>query len=140
MTPGFAFLRRVAGLSAAIAMFVSTVEAQTPAASSEPGDQSTNSALLSQAAFAKLARVPAPRVVSAPEPKDPPRQDLLRQGTAAATRAAALAPKPPRRSSGWGQKTVVVLALVGLVVGVAAASFYTGVDFFPILDALFGGK
>jgi hypothetical protein len=51
-----------------------------------------------------------------------------------------MAPQPPRRSGGWGPKVVGVVALVGLVVGVAAASFYSGVDFFPILDGLFGGK
>jgi len=139
MTRGFAFLRRVAGLSAAIAMFVSTVAAQTPRPA-PTADATATTLVLSPAAFAKL--VEGPRTVGAPVPAvlAPPRRDLVRQTTAAATRAAALSPQPPRRGIGWGQKTVVALACVGLVVGVLAASYYTGVDFGPVLDALFGGK
>jgi len=140
MTRRLGCLHRMAALSAAIAMFVSPVaSAQTPAPT-PMADATPKTALLSPAAFAKL--VEGPRAAGAPVPvvQDPPRRDLVRQTTAAATRAAALSPQPPRRATGWGQKTVIVLACVGLFVGVAAASFYTGIDFFPILDGLFGGK
>ncbi len=125
----FGPLRRLAALSVAFTLFAApTAAAQSPEAA-PPRDQPTRPALLSPVAFAKL--VQGPRDGSAPVPvtKEPPRGDLLRQSTAAARGARAVSAQPPRRNSvGWGTKTLAVLALVGMAVGLLAISYYTGAD------------
>lgn len=136
MTFRFVPLRRIAALSAAIALFASPLAAAQAPAPVSPGDQPANTGLLSPAAFARLVQGPRAGVVPAPVAKDRPPVDLLRQTTAAMARpAAALSPQPPRSSGGWGKKTVGVLFVVGVVVGLLAVSYYTGADFQDLFNA-----
>ena len=142
MTRDFLKLRRIAAMSAAIALIASPAAwAQAPA-SATPDAPSANGSLLSPAAFARLAGGPWKGDAPVPAPQASPRTDLLRQGTAAATSQARAvrAPTTPQSSGGWGTKTVAAVIIVGSVVGVLAASYYTGVDFTPFLNFLSGGK
>jgi hypothetical protein len=141
MATGLPFLRRIAALSAAIALIgTSAAAAQTPTPPSA-GDAPANSALLSPAAFARLVGAPGAGEVRTPFAPDPLSGERLRQSIAARTQqAAALSPQPPRQGSRHNVKGFVIgtVMVVGVLGGLLAASYYTGVDFMPLADAIFG--
>lgn len=140
MTRTSVFLHRVAALSAAAALFASPVAAQTP--DSPPREPPAARTLLSSAAFARLVHGSTVHE-TVPIAKEPPRRDLLREAATAARRAADVSAQPPRRSgTGWSKAGKVALGVgivLGVLAGLGAASYYTGVDFMPIFDALFRG-
>jgi hypothetical protein len=139
-------LRRSAALSAAIAVFVPSVaSAQTPAPPAPP--QAASATLLNPASFARLVHertveTPTPSPVPAPKASPPVRSDPLRLGSAATARQAlAFSAQPPRRNgAGFVQKTLVVLGVIGVVVLVLAASYYTGADTADLLSGFVGSK
>jgi len=99
MTCTFVPLRRVAALSVVITLFAAPIaSAQSPQAA-QPSAAPANTALLSPAAFARLARPPAADVAPAPVNADSPRPSLLRQSTTAMARQAQATPTPAARKS-----------------------------------------
>jgi hypothetical protein len=117
-------LRRSAALSAALALFIpSLASAQTPAPPASP--PAASATLLSPARFARLVQ---DRPVEAATPNPVP-----------ASKASP--PQPPRRSgAGFVRKTLVVLGVVGILVGLLAVSYYTGIDTEDLLSGFVGSR
>ena len=117
-------LRRITALSVVITLFAAPIaSAQTPEGA-RPSAASTNTALLSPAAFARLIQPPPAAVASAPVVADSPRPSLLRQSTAAMARQAqtAAAKAPPQKN--WASRHKGALIAVAIV---AALSVWFGV-------------
>jgi hypothetical protein len=117
MTNTFAPLRRIAALSVAITLFAAPIASAQSLEAAQPSAAPNNTALLSPAAFARLVQPPPADAAPAPVVADPPRLNLLRQGTAAVARQAQAAPaKAPQQKSWAARHKVAIVVLSGLAV------------------------
>jgi hypothetical protein len=128
MTGGFVSLRRISALSVTITILASPIAtAQSPDAV-PPIAAPANTALLSNAAFARLVQAPPADVAPVPVVKAPPRFDL-RQVTALMAKQPLPPPtQAPQRS--WMSRhkwTFIIPAIVvGAVFGGYGLWVYTG--------------
>lgn len=130
MTTQFTALSRTAALSVAITLFATPIaSAQTPAPASNSVPPA-NTALLSNAAFARLMQVPAADLAPAPGVKTPPRLDFLHHSMAALAREAhAVPPKAGTPQGSWGSRHPAAkgwLIIAGVVGGVLAGLMIWG--------------
>ena len=132
MTRTLAPLRRVAALSVVITLFAAPITSAQSGGSAPSAPASAHRALISPAAFARLAQPPA-APAPAPAVTDPPGPSLLRQATAAMAREAqATAVKAPQQKS-WASRhktAIIVSSLIGGAVALGLTAWYIQTDGF----------
>jgi hypothetical protein len=114
MTLSFIPLRRLAALSVAITLFTAPIAAAQSPETAPPSAAPPNTALLSNAAFARLIQQPRTEVARTRTLNSPPRIELRRPVTApAARRAPAAYTMAPQGS--WASRHKV--ALTWIIIG-----------------------
>ena len=122
MTRTFVPLRRIVALSVAITLFTAPIASAQTAAPASTSDAPANTALLSNAAFARLISPPQTGVGRVSPVTEPPHLDLLRQATARVAKQPLPPPtQAPERS--WMSRHKWAFIIPAIAVGAVLGGF-----------------